>query len=315
MNKTKIRIGTRGSKLALYQANLVKDTLENTLENIDAELVIIKTKGDKILDVALSKIGDKGLFTKELEVALFNDEIDVAVHSLKDLPTAFPEGAKLGGVLKRAEVSDAFVSKDGRSLNQFTSEDTIATSSLRRQAQLLAINPEFKIVDIRGNVGTRLQKMHDGHCDAMVMAAAGLQRLGLDEHITHLLDPKEYIPAVSQGAIGIEIRENDSEVETVINHISDKETEMVTKGERKFLRSMEGGCQIPIGCYTIVDGDQIKMTGLVASINGQTILKSTHSGSIIESEAVAMKIHDELIEKGAKEILDEIRNSLDQVDI
>src|SRR5664280_1186930 len=183
MIKNTIRIGTRGSKLALYQAYRVKDELQQHYPDITFSIDVIKTKGDKILDVALSKIGDKGLFTKEIEEALFNHEIDMAVHSLKDLPTRFPDGAKLGAVLKRGEVRDAIISTDGRKIENLTPNDVIATSSLRRKAQLLRINKDFKIVEIRGNVNTRIRKMQEGYCDVMVMSAAGLERLEMNEYI------------------------------------------------------------------------------------------------------------------------------------
>ena len=187
-NKT-IKIGTRGSKLALYQAFLVQEELQKNFPEVIFILEIIKTKGDQILDVALSKIGDKGLFTKEMETALFNGEIDMAVHSLKDLPTKFNEGAKLGAVLKRGDIRDALISLDGRKIKDLTSDDVIATSSLRRKAQLLRINPDFKIIEIRGNVNTRIRKMQEGYCDVMVMAGAGLQRLEMGEYISELFDP------------------------------------------------------------------------------------------------------------------------------
>ena len=249
-----VRIGTRGSKLALYQAFRVKEELEAQFPAKNLEIVIIKTKGDKILDVALSKIGDKGLFTKELEVALFANEIDMAVHSLKDLPTTFPEGTKLGAVLKRGETRDAFVSVDGRKLHEMTAEDVVATSSLRRKAQLLKKYPTLKIVDIRGNVNTRIRKMQEGYCSAMVMAAAGLQRLDMGEHITEIIDLDEMIPACGQGAIAIEIKDNDPDIENIISAINDRETLITTNAERAFLKTLEGGCQIPVGSHSKVEG-------------------------------------------------------------
>ena len=309
MKKTNpFRIGTRGSKLALYQANKVKSEVENRFPDLQAELVVIKTKGDKILDVSLSKIGGKGLFTKELEVALLMDEIDVAVHSLKDLPTFFPDGLKLGGVLKRAEVRDALISRNHKTLKQLTSNDTIATSSLRRKAQLLAYNPNLKIIDIRGNVDTRLQKMESGHCDAMIMASAGFQRLGLEDKITEIIDPEIIVPAVSQGAIGLETRENDPEVEKIVNAISDSQTMIVTKAERAFLRSIEGGCQIPVGAYSEIKEDEYIITGIVASLDGSTVLKHTAKGSVSEAQQLALQVSKSLLDQGAAKILEEIRS-------
>lgn len=310
MESIAIKIGTRGSQLALYQANKVKEAIEKNFLNLTAEIVIIHTKGDKILDVSLSKIGDKGLFTKELELAILNNEVDMAVHSLKDLPTFFPKGLKLGAVLKRGEVRDALVSKEGKTLNQLGPNDVIATSSLRRKAQLLAYNPDLKIIDIRGNMNTRITKMDNGHCDAMIMAAVGLQRLGLDERITEIIDTEIMLPAVSQGAIGIEIRENDTVNEDIMNGINHHETMVITNAERAFLKSMEGGCQIPIGCYTTNNGDDFSFTGLVTDLEGKRYIKLSLNGKIDEAETIALEVSKQMATKGAKEILEEIRNNL-----
>lgn len=302
-----IKIGTRGSQLALYQAELTKKLLLEQFSEIAVEIVIIKTKGDKILDVALSKIGDKGLFTKELEVALIKNEVDIAVHSLKDLPTNLPEGLKLGAVLKRGEFRDALVSKDGRKLNELTSNDTIATSSLRRQAGLLRYNKEFKIVDIRGNVETRLRKMEEGYCDAMIMAAAGLQRLELDKYITEIIEPEVIIPATSQGAIAIESRINDPRIDAFLKEINSSDTWNAIEAERGFLRKVEGGCQVPVGCYTEIDNETITITGFVASVDGTEYLQDTESGLIKDAELTGIKLAQNLIAKGAKRILADIR--------
>ncbi len=310
MESITIKIGTRGSQLALYQANKVRETIEENFPKLTAEIVIIHTKGDKILDVSLSKIGDKGLFTKELELAILNNEVDMAVHSLKDLPTFFPKGLKLGAVLKRGEVRDALVSKEGKTLDQLGPNDVIATSSLRRKAQLLAYNPDLKIIDIRGNMNTRITKMDNGHCDAMIMAAAGLQRLGLDERITEIIDTEVMLPAVSQGAIGIEIRENDTVIEDIMNGINHQETMVITNAERAFLKSMEGGCQIPIGCYTTKNGDDFSFTGLVTDLEGKRYIKLSLNGKIDEAETIALEVSKQMATKGAKEILEEIRNNL-----
>lgn len=299
--------------MALYQAYKTKSAIEATFPEVKAEIVIIQTKGDKILDVSLSKIGDKGLFTKELEVALLKDEVDMAVHSLKDLPTFFPEGLTLGAVLERAEVRDALVSKEGKTLSQLGPDDVIATSSLRRRAQLLAYNPDFKIVDIRGNMNTRLAKMDGGHCDAMIMAATGLQRLGLEERITEIIDTAVMVPAVSQGAIGIEIRENDPEIELIMNGINHERTMLITTAERAYLKSMEGGCQIPIGCYTTTDGDDFNFTGLVADLSGKRSIKLTLSGKLEDAVAIGLEVSRQMVAKGATEILDEIRNGSNNI--
>jgi len=313
MENKLIRIGTRGSALALYQAYKAKSVIESHFPDIKTEIVKIETKGDKILDVALSKIGDKGLFTKELEVALLNDEVDMAIHSLKDLPTFFPEGLKFGAVLQRAEVRDALVSKNGKKLHEFGPEDTIATSSLRRKAQLLAFNPELNIVDIRGNINTRLRKMDEGYCDAMIMAAVGLQRLEMSDRITQILDTEIMVPAVSQGAIGIETRENDSFTDEIMAGINHEETWTIVDAERAFLRSMEGGCQIPIGCYTDINNGAVKFTGIVADLDGATTIKISSEGSLEELGAMANEVSEKMKASGAMEILEKIRREIDPI--
>jgi len=305
--KNKIIVGTRGSQLALYQAYKVKDTLGKAFPGLNVEVEIIHTKGDKILDVALSKIGDKGLFTKEIETALLAGEVDIAVHSLKDLPTVLPEGLKLGAVLERAEFRDALVSKDGRKISELTPDDIIATSSLRRKAGLLRINKNFKIVDIRGNVNTRLKKMEEGYCDAMIMAAAGLQRIKLDKYITEILKPEVLVPATSQGVIAIESRIGDTEIDAYLNEINHPETWNAIQVERGFLHSIEGGCQVPVGCYTKTDGDSISITGFVAAIDGTEYLLDKESGSVNEGKKIGEKLAKKLIEKGAAKILADIR--------
>lgn len=304
----KIIIGTRGSQLALFQANLTKQTLLDTVPGIEVEIEIIKTKGDKVLDVALSKIGDKGLFTKEIEMALLDKRVDIAVHSLKDLPTILPEGLQLGAVLKRGEYRDALVSKNGVKLNELTENHVIATSSLRRQAGLYKINPNFKIVDIRGNVETRLRKMEEGYCDAMIMAAAGLQRLKLDQYITEIIEPEVMIPATSQGAIAIESRTGDQRIENILQKINHPGTWKAVAAERGFLNTIEGGCQVPVGCYTKSSGSTIEITGFVAATDGSNYICETETGNIENARETGEKLAQKLIEKGAKTILDEIRN-------
>jgi len=305
----KIVIGTRGSKLALYQAHKVKDELDQRYPELTVEIKIIHTKGDKILDVALSKIGGKGLFTKELEVALVAGEIDMAVHSLKDLPTELPTEFAIGAVLERGDFRDALVSRDGLKLNQLTKDHKIATSSLRRVAGLRKINPDFDIVDIRGNVGTRLQKMEEGYCDAMIMAAAGLKRLGLEKYITEVLEPKDFIPAVAQGAIAVETRSNDQKVNTLLQAINHVPTQQMVTAERAFMRSLEGGCQVPVGAYTSVKNGIIMLTGFVSSLDGTNYLKQCMSGPNVKARELGEDLAQILIERGANEILNEVRNN------
>ena len=306
MNKS-IKIGTRGSQLALYQANKVKAELEGKFPDLSFEVEIIKTKGDKILDVALSKIGDKGLFTKEIEKALLDGSVDLAVHSLKDLPTDLPEGLILGGVLKRAEFRDALVSKTGKKIADLDKNDVIATSSLRRRAQLLKLDPDFKIVDIRGNVNTRLQKMADGHCTAMFMAAAGLQRIGFEKHISEIVDENIIIPAVSQGIIAIEIRENDELLQSLVDKINDSGTKIAGDAERVFLNVLEGGCQVPVGCYTKIENGFFFIKGFISMPDGTNMITAELDGKVSDAEQIAKKLAVSFYSRGASKIVEFIR--------
>ncbi len=308
MYPEKITIGTRGSKLALYQAHKVKSEIEKISSSIQIDVKIIKTKGDKILDVALSKIGDKGLFTKELEIALLQGEIDCAVHSLKDLPTELPAEFTIGAVLERADNRDAFVSKKGLKLKDLTANHVVATSSLRRIAGLKKINPNVKIVDIRGNVNTRLQKMEDGYCDAMIMATAGLKRLELDNYITEIIEPDLLIPAVAQGAIAVETRSDDQTINSFFHSLNHKETYLQISAERAFMKTLEGGCQVPVGAYSKISGNTIELTGFVASIDGKEYLKSSIKSNLEDAKNIGIRLAEELITKGAQNILEEIRN-------
>jgi hydroxymethylbilane synthase len=305
--KKNIKIGTRGSQLALYQAKRVKATLENIFPDLQVELEIIKTKGDKILDVALSKIGDKGLFTKEIENALIDGSVDIAVHSLKDLPTKLPEGLKLGAVLERGEFRDALVSRNRKKLSELKAGDVVATSSLRRIAGLLKINNQIIIKDIRGNVNSRLQKMEDGYCDAMIMAAAGLQRLGLEKYITEIIDPEVIMPAVSQGAIAIETREIDPEIDVLMAKLNHAATWDTIVAERAFLAHLEGGCQVPLGCYSKVENGIIHISGFVASVDGMQYIRETISGEIAKGAEIGIQLGEKMLEKGALEILNKIK--------
>lgn len=307
--KKQITIGTRGSQLALYQAYKVKDTLKEAHRSLQVDIEIIHTKGDKILDVALSKIGDKGLFTKEIEVALINKSVDIAVHSCKDLPTQLPEGLELGAVLERGEFRDALVSLNGKKLNELTAEDVVATSSLRRQSALLSLHPNIQLKDIRGNVQTRLNRMTEGYCDAMIMATAGLQRLQLDHYITEILDPEQVMPAVAQGAIAIEVRQNDTEVMEILQAINHEPTWTAILAERAFLRTLEGGCQVPLGCYSKIDGNIITLNGFVASVDGKEFLKDTAMGTIDNPEKCGKDLASKLLKKGAGAILEEIKKN------
>ncbi|TCO06135.1 hydroxymethylbilane synthase [Natronoflexus pectinivorans] len=308
MHKRTIKIGTRGSQLALWQAREVEKELQIAHPHIETEIVVIKTKGDIILDVALSKIGDKGLFTKEIELALLNGDIHMAVHSLKDMPTELPKDLMLAGVLKRGEVRDVFISRDGKPLSEFTPNDKIATSSLRRQAQLLHYNPAFNIVDIRGNVNSRIEKMNNGHCDALIMAGAGITRLGLEHLITHYLEPDIMMPAVSQGAVTIEIREGDEEVYQLVDSINHLPTWYQVMAERAFLRTMEGGCQVPVACYSEFIDDKIKMNAMVASLDGKEIISDVMEADSQEAAEKAIMMAFSMLDAGADKIMESIRS-------
>ena len=307
MNRKMVKIGSRGSRLALYQAERVQEKIADLAPEVDTEIEVIKTKGDKILDVALSKIGDKGLFTKELEKALASGEIDMAVHSLKDLPTALPSGFAVGAVLERGDFRDALVSLNSRKLHELNSSDRVGTSSLRRKAGLLHLNSKPQIVDIRGNVQTRLRKMEEGLCEATVMAVAGLQRIGLEDYITEILPPDLFIPAVSQGIIAVETRINDPYIQTLCDKISHPSTLLAARAERAFLNTLEGGCQIPAGCYTETGESTFSITGFVSSPDGQLYVRDRLSGHPAEAEALARQLATKLLMEGGDAILEQIR--------
>ena len=308
MQSKTVIIGTRGSQLALYQANRVKNNLERVHTDLSFELKIIHTKGDKILDTALSKIGDKGLFTKEIEVALEAGEIDMAVHSLKDLPTELEASFQIGAVLSRDNFRDALVTLNGKMLADLTSEDKVATSSLRRKAALLSYCPNLNIIDIRGNVNTRLKKLEEGYCDALIMAAAGLERLGLHRYITETLDPEIITPAVSQGVIAIETRNADNEILEILNPIHHKPTWEVVKAERVFMKTLQGGCQVPVGCYSKYKDNTYTIDGFVAEVDGKNVIKESLSGNMRDASDISEKLAIKILNQGGKAILDNIRN-------
>jgi hydroxymethylbilane synthase len=304
---TLIKIGTRGSRLALSQASLVRDVITTVLPGAVIEIIIIKTKGDKILDVALSKIGDKGLFTKELEQALLQNEIDIAVHSLKDMPTSLPEGLHIGAVTEREDRRDALVSKDRKPLRELGPDDLIATSSLRRRASLLRYNDRLKITDIRGNVNTRLRKMESGECQAMVMAVAGLKRLRLEKCITEILSPSEFMPAVGQGALGLEVRADDDPVNELLSRINHQPTWTEVLAERAFLQKLEGGCLVPAGCLTVLKGTELTVSGFVSSTDGSEYLEGSVSGKASQPSSLGIMLAEKLIGQGGDILLKRIR--------
>ena len=307
---SKLVIGTRGSKLALYQANLVKSKLETAYPNLELVINIIKTKGDKLLDVALSKILDKGFFTKEIQDALYNKEVDIAVHSLKDLPTELPKGSQIGAILERVNHRDVLVSVGGKKLADFTAEDRIATSSLRRKSQLLQMNKQVQVVEIRGNVDTRIRKMHDGHCEGMIMAAAGIERLGLQEHITEYLNETQMLTAPGQGAIAIEIREGDNDILEVLSVLNHKQSEICVTAERSFLNRLEGGCQIPFAAHATLDRDTLTVEGLVATLDGRKIQRETITGKSKDAIQLGIDLANSIQDNGGYEILEEVKREL-----
>jgi hydroxymethylbilane synthase len=307
----KIRIGTRGSRLALAQSRQVLAGLQKSFPEREFELVPIKTTGDNILDVSLSKIGDKGLFTKEIEKELLAGAIDMAVHSMKDMPTQLPEGLRLGAATERLNPRDALISKKGKRLGDFQIGDTIATGSLRRKAQLLAFNPGLKIVDMRGNVQSRIKKMNDDPAvDATILACAGIERLNMTDIITEIIPENVITPAVSQGSLAIEIRENDPEAETLAGSLNHAESMAAILCERAFLAELGGGCQVPIAGLARVSGITLTLTGMIASVDGKNIYRGSMSGRIENFSAIGKCLALRLLDEGADKILKSLFNRL-----
>lgn len=302
-----IIVGTRDSALAMWQTNWVVDTLSKLNPDYTFRVVSMKTQGDKILDVALAKIGDKGLFTKELETAMLAGEIDLAVHSMKDLPTVLPEGLTIGAMCERVDPRDVVISRNGVPLAELPQGALIGTSSLRRCAQLLNFRPDLKLEPLRGNLNTRMAKLERNNLDAIILAAAGVERLGWGDRITERLSTEVCLPAVGQGSIGIEIREDDQEVLAVVQKINHAPSRAAITAERALLKRLEGGCQIPIGALGTVDGDHLTLRGVVAGLDGQELIRDQISGSIQEAAALGEKLAERLVEMGADRILRSVR--------
>ncbi len=308
LNRT-VRIGSRKSDLALVQTYWVQQELQKQFPKSTFEVHKMSTQGDKILDVPLAKIGDKGLFTKELEVGMLNQETDLAVHSLKDLPTNLPEGLFLGCVTKRENPADALVVHEkykDKQLETLPAGTVVGTSSLRRLAQLRYHFPHLQFKDIRGNLNTRLDKLDKGEYDAIILAVAGLQRLGMSDRIHQIIPSEISLHAVGQGALGIECREGDTEIISIIKTLEDTETAQRCYAERAFLRTLEGGCQVPIGVNTTIENNQLTLVGMVASLDGKRLVKDTVTGSPNEAEKIGIQLAEKLREQGAQEILNEI---------
>jgi hydroxymethylbilane synthase len=301
--KKYIKIGTRGSLLATTQSTWVKRQIEKQHPGITVEMVIIVTKGDKILDVPLAKVGGKGLFVKELEEALLNKEVDLAVHSMKDVPAELPAALHLGIIPKREDARDAFIANDFKSVAELPQAGKVGTSSLRRRAQLAVMRPDLVIEDLRGNLDTRLRKLDEKQYDAIILAAAGLNRLGMSQRAAGYFSATEMLPAVGQGALGIELRRDDRELLEGLMFLNHEETAVAVAAERGFLFRLEGGCQVPIGGYCQVDGDQLHLTGLIASVDGEKVIKSSAFGPRADAEKLGKELADKLLAAGGREIL------------
>ncbi len=302
MSKNTLRIGTRKSKLALWQANYVKERLEG--RGYSVELVLITTTGDKILDAPLAKIGGKGLFVKEIEEALLRGDIDLAVHSLKDVPMVLPEGLTLGAITEREEPFDVLISRDGRGLQELPEGAKVGTSSLRRQVQIKRKRPDLRVETLRGNVDTRLRKLEEGLYDAIVLAYAGVKRMGFEERVSQVLE--DFIPAVGQGSLAIEIRQEDQRVYEAIAFLDHRESRIRAECERAFLRELQGGCQVPIGAYAWIDSEKLKLKAFISDLEGKRFLEGVEEGDLHQAEQVGKKLARRLLEEGGKEILEEI---------
>jgi hydroxymethylbilane synthase len=301
-----LRIGTRGSKLALVQSEWVKKEVQSRYPELRVELVKIRTKGDKITDAPLSKVGGKGLFVKEIEEALLKREVDLAVHSLKDVPAELQKGLQLSVYPKREDPRDALVSSLFSKVEDLPQGASVGTSSLRRSAQLLHVRPDLRIVPLRGNVDTRLRKLDSGELQAIVLAAAGLHRLGLSDRITTLLSPDSVLPAIGQGVLGLEVREDDERTQNLISFLNDFETELAARAERAFLKELEGGCQVPLAGYARVEKGRLVLDGMVAELDGSVILKRKLSGERDKPEDLGLALARQLIAAGADRILEKI---------
>jgi len=305
--KNKIIIGSRGSELALWQANFIKSQLEKKNRNLNVEIKVIKTKGDKILDTALSKIGDKSLFTKELENELIKGTIDLAVHSLKDLQTEIPEGLKLAAVTKRHSVEDVLIARrKGTTIEDLREGAVVATGSLRRKCQLMHIRPDIKVVNLRGNVPTRINKFLKSNWDAIILARAGVERLKLKKHISSYISTDLILPAVGQGALGIEINKENNFVAGLLKSIHHEDSYKAVLAERALLKTLEGGCQVPIGAYAKVKSNGLYLDAMVGSLDGTITFRKKVRGSKQTPEILGRLLAKDLLKAGAKSILQEI---------
>lgn len=318
MTAKRVIIGSRGSELALWQANWVQAEMKRRFPEFEILIEIIKTKGDKILDSPLSKIGDKGLFTREIESSLLTKDIDLAVHSLKDLPTQLPEGVTIGAICEREDVRDVFIPHPNNTVRKLLDQPEgakIATGSLRRKCQLLNLRPDFEIIDIRGNLNTRMKKLEESGWAGMMLACAGVVRLGWQDRIGESIDAKTILPAVGQGALGIEIRVGDEGVAELVQTLHHYPTAQATLAERALLRTLEGGCQVPIGTFGRIEEENgervLKLDAIVGSLDGKTIVRGKMHGRDSAAESIGIQLAETLLASGADRILKSIRSSLD----
>jgi hydroxymethylbilane synthase len=306
MADSKLRIATRKSPLALWQANHVRDTLLKRHPELDVELVTMTTQGDKILDTPLAKVGGKGLFVKELEAGMLERRADLAVHSMKDVPVDFPDGLGLGAILPREDPRDVLISNRFAGLEELPAGARVGTSSLRRQCQLRAWRPDVGVLDLRGNVNTRLQKLDNGAYDAILLAAAGVKRMGWQERITQVLPPEQFLPAIGQGAIGIEIRLDDDRVRQLVAELNDDQTATRITAERALNEALQGGCQVPIAGYAEISHGVILLRALVGRPDGGKLIQGVISGRPEDAEELGRVLAQDLLSRGAREILDEV---------
>lgn len=302
----KIKIGTRGSALALWQANWVKDRLETRHPGLSVELVKIKTKGDKILDTALAKVGGKGLFVKEIEDALIRNETHLAVHSMKDVPADLPEGLIIDAIPEREDVRDAFIAREVSTWKDLPQGARVGTSSLRRQSQLLSRRPDLTMIPLRGNVETRLKKLETENLDAVVLAVAGIKRMKLEDRITEYFSDDIMLPAIGQGALALEVREDDREVRELIRFLKHPDTETAMAAERSFLRTLQGGCQVPIAALARVDGDTVRISGLVADTDGSSVFRDSAEGPADDAARIGSELAARILDQGARDILEKL---------
>ena len=306
MQKDIVRIATRRSPLALWQAEYVKAALEKAHPGIRVELVKMVTQGDKILDTPLAKVGGKGLFVKELETGMLRGEADIAVHSMKDVPVEFPDGLHLATICPREDPRDAFVSNRYSTFASLPEGARVGTSSLRRQCQLRKQRPDLQVLDLRGNVNTRLKKLDDDKYDAIILAAAGLIRLGFQERIREFLSPQTSLPAIGQGAVGIECRIDDERIHSLLAPLNDETTRIRVSAERAMNNRLEGGCQVPIAGYAELNGDELWLRGLVGRPDGSHVIEGETKGSASQAETLGTALADDLLARGARAILDEL---------